>query len=57
VSDLHPADIPDPPPDGSRIVFSAADNGHQDLYTVEPDGTDLLQLTDDAALDMIPSWR
>lgn len=39
-------------PDGQRIVFSDL----RDLYTVSADGTDTVQLTDDAAADRAPTY-
>lgn len=48
-------------PDGSRLLLagfpSASTNpGSFDLWTVRPDGTELIQLTDDEATDIRPSW-
>ncbi|MCJ7623494.1 MAG: LCP family protein, partial [Anaerolineaceae bacterium] len=37
------------------IVFRN-DNGQSDLYIIHPDGSDLRQLTDDAADDSVPAW-
>jgi Tol biopolymer transport system component len=34
----------------------SANSGSFDLWTVRPDGTDLVQLTDDEATDTFPSW-
>jgi TolB protein len=48
-------------PDGSRLLLSgfpagSANSASFDLWTVRPDGTDLIQLTDDEAPDIFPSW-
>lgn len=44
-------------PDGSRIVFVNTNAGGQsDLYTILPDGSGLVRLTDDAARDDQPDW-
>jgi LCP family protein required for cell wall assembly len=42
-------------PDGEWIVFRNA-GGSPDLYLIRPDGSDLRQLTDDAADDREPDW-
>jgi Tol biopolymer transport system component len=46
-------------PDGSRLVavgFPQLEGSQFDVYTMRPDGTDLEQLTDDAAVEHNPSW-
>jgi Tol biopolymer transport system component len=47
-------------PDGKRlVVLGFAHAGHEgqfDLYTIRPDGSDPVQLTDDAAEKHEPSW-
>jgi TolB protein len=48
-------------PDGTRLLLAGFptprdDAGTFDLWTVRPDGTDLVQLTDDPASDESPSW-
>jgi WD40 repeat protein len=55
-------------PDGTRIVFAMYANGtvHPDgnsdpgatvnLYTVQPDGRDLVQITNDAQVEHSPDW-
>lgn len=45
-------------PDGQQVVFSSnRANGHYNLYTIHTDGTALIRLTNDAAIDAFPSWR
>jgi Tol biopolymer transport system component len=48
-------------PDGSRLLLAgfprgSANSGTFDLWTVRPDGTDLVQLTNDETTDTFPSW-
>ena len=43
-------------PGRTRIVFASDRGGQWDLWTVAIDGSDLQQLTDDAAIDQTPSW-
>src|SRR3954469_12016178 len=38
-------------PDGGSIVFTSERNGSADLYRVNPDGSELTQLTNDPAYD------
>jgi Tol biopolymer transport system component len=42
-------------PDGSRIVFTSIEAGHQDVYTIRPDGTDLRRLTADG-ISSLATW-
>lgn len=46
-------------PDGTRLVvsgFPQLDGGRFDLYTMAPDGSDRVQLTDDDVIERQPSW-
>jgi tol-pal system beta propeller repeat protein TolB len=43
-------------PDGQRIAFVSARNGNMDIYSMNSDGSDLKQLTDDPARDLSPAW-
>jgi TolB protein len=43
-------------PDGSRLVFESNRSGNWDIYTMKPDGTDLVRLTTDPASDVGPIW-
>jgi Tol biopolymer transport system component len=44
-------------PDGGRLVLVGFPTNEQfDLYTVRPDGSDLVQLTDDEVAEHEPSW-
>ncbi|MDZ7378841.1 MAG: hypothetical protein ONB06_05770, partial [candidate division KSB1 bacterium] len=43
-------------PDGKQIVFAAKDNGRYDLFLMARDGTALLRLTDDEAIDGHPRF-
>ena len=42
-------------PDGTRIAFGSSRTGTGDLYTMAPDGSDLVKLTD-GVIDTNPSW-
>jgi TolB protein len=44
-------------PDGQKIVFySNAFTADQEVYSINPDGTGLINLTNNAAADLFPSW-
>lgn len=46
-------------PDGTRLVavgFPQLEGGRFDVYTMDPDGSDLARLTDDEAVERNPSW-
>jgi len=43
-------------PDGTRIAFAGNVNGHFDIFTMRPDGSDLLRLTDTPDSEVEPSW-
>jgi Tol biopolymer transport system component len=46
-------------PDGTRIVFvmyAGANDNQVDLFTVDPDGSDLTQMTDTVEVEYVPSW-
>jgi len=43
-------------PDGQRIVFSGLVAGNRDLYTVNPDGSDLRRLTASPQAEREPAW-
>jgi WD40 repeat protein len=47
---------PDWSPDGSRIAFGLGVSGNVDVYTIRPDGSGLVRLTTDAAVDSDPAW-
>jgi Tol biopolymer transport system component len=42
--------------DGSRIVFESFRDGNPELYSVDPDGEDLLRLTTNTISDEHPDW-
>jgi len=51
------AEWPSFSPDGTRIVFQLRYEGQVDLYTVSPDGSNLVQITDTPNLDETdPDW-
>jgi Tol biopolymer transport system component len=41
-------------PDGKKLVFRSSRSGHLDLFTMNTDGSELRQLTNDAAVDTFP---
>jgi Tol biopolymer transport system component len=43
-------------PDGSRVAFVSTSTGNSDIWVQNVDGTDLQQLTNDAAADSWPVW-
>jgi serine/threonine protein kinase/Tol biopolymer transport system component len=49
---------PDWSPDGKRIAFWGVvqETAQRDLWSVRPDGSGLVRLTDDADLDWCPKW-
>ncbi|WP_019954569.1 TolB family protein [Yoonia vestfoldensis] len=47
-------DGPDYTPDGAWIWFNAERDGAVDLWRIRPDGTNLEQMTDDAAVNWFP---
>jgi hypothetical protein len=57
---LGPAELPSfrPrfSPDGARVVFFGGTARAHDVYAANPDGSDLLRLTDDPGDDRDPTW-
>jgi TolB protein len=43
-------------PDGERIAFSAGTEGASQIFVIEADGSNLMQLTDDAEDSTDPTW-
>ena len=39
-----------------KIAFTSAHNGILNIYAIDPDGTNQIQLTNDARVDDFPSW-
>ena len=44
------------PGQNGRIAFSSSVDGDSEIYTINPDGTGLAQLTDNTIADVSPSW-
>ena len=40
----------------SRIAFVSQRDGQSDIYSMNPDGSDVTQITNDAAIDTYPVW-
>ena len=43
-------------PDGRRVVYWTQTGGQRDIWTIGADGSEPIQVTDDAALDWSPHW-
>jgi Tol biopolymer transport system component len=43
-------------PDGQRIVFHRPVGGRFQLFTTNADGTDVVQLTNTAGLNLLANW-
>jgi TolB protein len=43
-------------PDGSRVLFQSNRTGDWEIYTMRPDGTDLVRLTNSPGPDVTPIW-
>ena len=44
-------------PDSTKIIFNSTRSGNFDLWAMNADGTNLIQLTTNGAADLHPSWR
>jgi hypothetical protein len=55
VNNCTGGDDPDPPPAGMRIIFTSSRDGNHDIYSMNPDGTDVRRLTTHPAADYAPS--
>jgi len=42
--------------ESTRIVFTSERTGNLEIYSAKPDGSDIRQLTDNAAKDWEPDW-
>jgi Tol biopolymer transport system component len=47
---------PDPSPDGAAVAFYSLVQPEGHIYVVNSDGTELRQITGDAAIDRMPRW-
>lgn len=43
-------------PDGSRIAYTSVKNGNYDIYVMNANGKNVIQLTETSAKDIFPSW-
>ena len=59
ISGSSAADEYDPAwsPGGSQIVYYAYDSGDTELFTMYADGSAVTKITDNGAIDSLPSWR
>jgi Tol biopolymer transport system component len=48
--------FPAPSPDGTRIAFASDQDGNQEIYVMNVDGTGLRRITDHPADDLFPAW-
>lgn len=44
-------------PDSSKIAFTSNRDGNFDIYTMNPDGSDIMRLTESEWDDIEPTWR
>lgn len=56
VRDLGRGFAPKWSPDGARLAFISDRDGDWDLYTMDADGGNVEQLTNDVAFDTSPIW-
>lgn len=56
VNDLGAGFAPKCSPDSARLAFVRSTNGVSDIHVMDVDGTNLTQLTNDAAFDTFPVW-
>ncbi len=47
---------PTPSPDGSRVLFQSDRTGDWEIYTMKPDGSDRVRLTNVQGADVTPIW-
>ncbi|MBV7327238.1 hypothetical protein KFU94_03080 [Chloroflexi bacterium TSY] len=43
-------------PDGEKIAFVSDRDGNSEIYTMNPDGSEIVRLTSDPASDWTPTW-
>lgn len=43
-------------PEGTQIAFNKTENGNEDIYVIDIDGSNLTRLTTDAGADREPAW-
>jgi TolB protein len=44
-------------PDGAKIAFASARDGDYEIYVMSPDGSEVMQLTDNDFQDSDPAWQ
>ena len=55
-AESHGGSWPHWSPDGTKILFDADFGGHDEIYVINEDGTNLTQLTFDSAVNRDPDW-
>jgi TolB protein len=53
----RPAFTPTWSPNGAKIAFTSFVDGQSDLYVMDADGSNHVQVTRDPAIDFDPQWR
>jgi TolB protein len=53
---MRSGEYPSWSPDGSRIAFASARTGHYEIYVIDRDGSNEIQLTHHNAYSMYPAW-
>ncbi len=43
-------------PNSNRIAFGSWDSGNEDIYTMNPDGSNIIQITTHGSMDRYPTW-
>jgi Tol biopolymer transport system component len=43
-------------PGGNRIAFGSWESGNEEIYTMDPDGSNIVQLTNHGDIDRHPTW-
>jgi CubicO group peptidase (beta-lactamase class C family) len=56
LADLGPGFVPKWSPDGERLTFIRGTDDALDIYVMDADGANVVQLTDDPAFDTFPIW-
>jgi Tol biopolymer transport system component/CubicO group peptidase (beta-lactamase class C family) len=55
-TDLGPGFVPEWSPDGTRLAFIRGEDDVFDIYVMDADGSDVIQVTHDDVFDTFPIW-